>query len=80
MGKERDDNICTKKKVAPRDREPNGAIFMLRCAELGLHTEDLDQMTIGMVYDMITEKVNDHENYDIKAEPGSMRSFFGGGK
>lgn len=53
---------------------------MLRCAELGLHTEDLDQMTVGMVYDMITEKANDHETYAIKAEPGSMRAFFGGGK
>ncbi len=80
MGEKRKDNICAKKTVAPRDREPNGAIFMLRCAELGLHTEDLDQITVGMVYDMVTEKANDHEKYDIKAEPGSMRAFFGGGK
>lgn len=53
---------------------------MLRCAELGLSSADLDEMTIGMVYDMVTEKVNDGEQYDIIAEPGSMRSFFGGGK
>ena len=51
---------------------------MLRCAELGLTIEDLDDMTMGMVYDMITEKGNDHEKYDIKAPAGSMVSFFKG--
>lgn len=71
-------DISCKKKVAPRDREPNGAIFMLRCAELNLSLEDLDDMTIGMVFDMITEKANDHEKYDIKAPKGSMKSFFQG--
>lgn len=71
-------DLNTKKKVAPRDREPNGAIFMLRCAELHLSVEDLDDMTIGMVYDMITEKANDQEKYPIKAPKGSMAAFFKG--
>lgn len=53
---------------------------MLRCAELGLSREDLDEITIGMVYDMVTEKANDQEKYDIVAPPGSMRAFFGGAK
>lgn len=51
---------------------------MLRCAELNLSVEDLDDMTIGMVYDMVTEKANDHENYAIKATPGTMAAFFRG--
>lgn len=51
---------------------------MLRCAELRLSKEDLDDMTIGMVFDMITEKGNDREKYDIKAPAGSMASFFQG--
>ncbi len=51
---------------------------MLRCAELNLSKEDLDDMTVGMVFDMITEKGNDHEKYDIKAPAGSMASFFQG--
>ena len=51
---------------------------MLRCAELHLSKEDLDDMTVGMVFDMITEKANDHEKYDIKAPKGSMASFFRG--
>ena len=51
---------------------------MLRCAELNLSVEDLDDMTIGMVFDMLTEKANDHEKYDIKAPAGSLASFFAG--
>ena len=51
---------------------------MLRCAELHLSKEDLDDMTVGMVFDMITEKGNDREKYDIKAPKGSMASFFQG--
>ena len=51
---------------------------MLRCAELNLSNEALDDMTIGMVYDMLTEKANDQEKYDIKAPAGSMAAFFRG--
>ncbi len=40
---------------------------MLRCAELGLSAEDLDSMTMGMVYDMLIEKMNDQEKYYYKA-------------
>lgn len=51
---------------------------MLRCAELHLSLDDLDDMTIGMVYDMLTEMSNDRLTYDIKAPSGSMASFFRG--
>ena len=34
---------------------------MLRCAELGLTREGLEDMTMGMVYDMIIERANDRE-------------------
>lgn len=51
---------------------------MLRCAELNLSKEDLDEMTVGMVFDMVTERANDHEHYDKKAPAGSMASFFRG--
>ena len=54
---------------------------MLRCAELGLSREDLDDMSVGMVYDMLIERSNDGEKYDLKGQPGAMRDFFrGGGK
>ena len=40
------------------------ALFLLRCTELGLSMEDLDDLTVGMVNDMFTEKSND--NYEWK--------------
>ena len=52
---------------------------MLRCAELNLSAGELDDMTMGMVYDMLIESANDQEKYEIKAAPGSMKSFFAGG-
>ncbi len=52
---------------------------MLRCAELGLSDEALDGMTMGMVYDMLIEKGNDHENYPYKATQDDIYAFFGKG-
>ena len=54
---------------------------MLRCAELGLSREDLDDMTVGMIFDMMIERMNDLEKYPIKGKPGTLKDFFvGGGK
>lgn len=61
-------------------RESTGAIFMLRCAELGLSDEALSGMTMGMVYDMLIEKANDHEQYPYKATQEDIYAFFGGGE
>ena len=52
---------------------------MLRCAELGLSREDLDDMTVGMVYDMLIEKRNDQEKYAYKATQTDIEAFFGRG-
>ena len=51
------------------------AIFMLRCAELGLSREDLADMTMGMVYDMLIERANDHEQYSIRATQEDFDRF-----
>lgn len=51
---------------------------MLRCAELGLSIADLDDMTMGMVYDMLIERTNDHEKYNYKATQEDINNFFGG--
>lgn len=47
---------------------------MLRCAELNLHTDDLEQFTVGMIYDLLIEKANDQEKYEIKGK--GMKQFF----
>lgn len=59
-------------------REPNGAIFMLRCAHFGLSDEALRGMTMGMVYDMLTEEANDREKYAYEATQEDIKAFFGG--
>lgn len=56
----------------------NGAIFMLRCAELHLCDHDLENMSVGMVYDMLAEKSNDSEKYPYVADQDDIRAFFGG--
>lgn len=52
---------------------------MLRCAELGLHTDELDAMDMGMVYDMLIERSNDQEKYNYKATQADINAFFGEG-
>ena len=50
---------------------------MLRCAELGLSRQDLDDMTMGMVYDMLIERANDQEKYPYKATQADIEACFG---
>ena len=56
-------------------REETGATFMLRCAELGLCGDDLADMTMGMVYDMLIERANDHEQYSYRATQEDFDRF-----
>lgn len=41
--------------------------------------EALSEMSMGMVYDMLTEKANDREEYPYKATQEDIEAFFGGG-
>ena len=66
------------KKVRATTREPTGALFMLRCAELNLSDRALGGMTMGMVYDLLTEKMNDNEKYPYKATQEDIERYFGG--
>lgn len=79
MGGRQRDHEQSGKKIKPSTREPNGAIFMLRCAELGLSDAELEGMSIGMVYDMLIERANDQENYPLQATQEDIYAFFGGG-
>lgn len=64
--------------MRPTVREPSGAIYMVRCAHFGLSLDALEQMTMGMVYDMLTEEANDREEYPFEATQADINSFFGG--
>lgn len=72
-----EDHVYSEKKIRATTREPNGAIFMLRCAHFGLSDEALQSMTMGMVYDMLTEEANDREEYPVIATQDDIKAFFG---
>ena len=48
---------------------------MLRCKELGLSIDDLDNIDFGLVADMLTEKDNDNYNYPHKASQEDFDRF-----
>ena len=78
MDGEQQNDLGAEKKIRATTREPNGAIFMLRCAHFGLSDEALSNMTMGMVFDMLTEEGNDREEYPYEATQEDIKSFFGG--
>lgn len=51
------------------------ALFLLRCAEIGLSMNDLEQLSIGMVYDMFVEKSNDDVDYPELATQDDFDKF-----
>lgn len=75
MAPDQPDHIRARKKIKPSVREPNGAIFMLRCAGLGLSDEALGGMSMGMVYDMLIEKGNDQVDYPYRATQEDFDAF-----
>lgn len=75
MAPDQSDNLRARKKIKPSVREPNGAIFMLRCAQLGLSDEALGSMSMGMVYDLLTEQGNDREKYAYRATQEDFDNF-----
>lgn len=50
---------------------------MLRCKELGLTINELEQIDYGLVVDMMTEKGNDEHEYPIKATQQDFDKFRG---
>lgn len=48
---------------------------MLRCAELNLSDDALAGMTMGMVYDLLTERANDQEKYPYMATQDDFDEF-----
>ena len=61
------DHINTKKPARPIDREMNTALFYLQAVQLGLSIGDLELLSIGMVYDMLIEHLNDNYDYPLVA-------------
>ena len=53
----------------------NAALFTLRALEIGLSIADLKHVTIGMVYDMSTEKSFDEDGYIRRATQKDFDMF-----
>ena len=54
------------------------ALFLLRAAQLGISIAELDLLTVGMVFDMMTEKINDTEGeYARVATLEDIDNWFG---
>lgn len=48
---------------------------MLRCVELGLSVNELDNYDVGFIYDMLIEKANDAYEYPVKARQKDFDRF-----
>lgn len=56
-------------------REYTTALYLLRCTQLGLHYEDLEHMTVGMITDMMIERSNDEIEYPVMATAEDFQQF-----
>ena len=61
----------------PTAREINTAVFLLRAKQIGLSFDDLDNLDIGMVYDLMIEQDNDTAKYPNKATQNDIDSLLG---
>lgn len=48
---------------------------MLRCKELGLSLDELNEIDFGLVMDMLTERCNDEYDYPYKATQKDFDNF-----
>lgn len=51
------------------------ALFLLRALQAGLSMADLDCLTVGMVMDIFTERINDDYKYPLKATQADFDKF-----
>ena len=75
MGKEQKDHVRTKKKHKQVNREYNTALYLLRCTQIGLHYDDLEHLTYGMVQDLFIERDNDECEYEYQATQEDFDKF-----
>lgn len=53
----------------------NTAVYLLRCFQLGMHVSDLDELTVGMVTDILAESANDSYEYKPLASQEDFNAF-----
>lgn len=50
-------------------------LFLLRCCQTGIGIGDLDKLTVGLVYDIFTESLNDEYDYPYMATQENFDKF-----
>ena len=65
----------SKKRVRPSARKESTALFLLRCIQLGLSMDDLDKLTMGMIYDIMIERSNDEYEWPEEATLEDIMKF-----
>lgn len=51
---------------------------MLRAKDVGLTIDEMDQLSTGMVMDVVIERGNDNEKYPKKGSASTFKAQFGG--
>ena len=63
--------------MKPTERKLTSALFELRMKELGISCLDEDEFTIGMIMDLLTEKLNDSAKYNQVATQEDIDRLLG---
>ena len=61
--------------MRPSSRPAGTALILLRCLQIGLSLADLEELTLGMVFDILTEKKNDGYEYEEQATQADIDAF-----
>ena len=61
--------------MRPSARPESTALLLLRCTQLGLSMADLDELTLGMVYDIFVERSNDEYEWEELATAEDIANF-----
>lgn len=64
-----------KKNIRPSSRPGGTALILLRALQIGLSLADLDLITAGMLFDIITERKNDDYDWPDEATMADIENF-----
>lgn len=51
------------------------ALYILRCKQVGFTLDELENLTMGMVFDILAERMNDNYEWDEEATSDDIDSF-----
>lgn len=50
-------------------------LVLLRAFELNIHLVDLEEMTLGLLLDILAERANDHYEWELEATEEDIANF-----